>query len=272
MASERPDHRAHLTGIGAPTPPIHRYQPSAPLTDLIRSFWIPVWDLPDDTPQIQRVLQYPVCLIVVASEYARFYGVVPGLSTVELSGRGWAAGVMLQPAAGRLLWGASIASMTGRHVPLDHLDTVDGAALEAEVRRLMEGSPGEPTAHNAVAAAYEAALAPLLPIDEEGRLVNSIVELVESDTAILRVEELAERVGLTERTLQRITRERLGLTPKWLIQRRRLHDAVSRLKAGTVSLAELALELGYTDQAHFTRDFRRATGTTPGAYLSDQPG
>lgn len=271
MASDRPDHRAHLTGIGAPTPPIHRYQPSPGVSDLIRSFWIPVWDLPDDTPQIQRVLQYPVCLIVVASEYARFYGVVPGLSTVELSGHGWAAGVMLQPAAGGLLWRRSMASMTGRHVPLDTLDTIDGAAIVEEIRMLMITDPGDETAHRAVVDVYERALVALLPIDDEGHLVNTIVELVETDTAILRVEELAERVDLTERTLQRITRERLGLTPKWLIQRRRLHDAVARLKAGTVSLAELALELGYTDQAHFTRDFRRATGTTPGAYLSDQP-
>lgn len=45
------------------------------------------------------MLQYPVCLIVVSSDYARFYGVRTGLWTVELSGDGWAVGTMLQPAA-----------------------------------------------------------------------------------------------------------------------------------------------------------------------------
>ena len=61
------------------------------------------------------------------------------------------------------------------------------------------------------------------------------------------------------------------MTPKWLIQRRRLHDAVERLKAGLTSLADLASELGYADQAHFTHDFRTVTGLTPGEFLADQP-
>ena len=34
----------------------------------------------------------------------------------------------------------------------------------------------------------------------------------------------------------------------------------------------MAAELGYTDQAHFTHDFRTVTGMTPGEYLKDQPG
>ena len=56
-----------------------------------------------------------------------------------------------------------------------------------------------------------------------------------------------------------------------VVQRRRLHDAVEALKAGTTSLADVAADLGYTDQAHFTHDFRTVTGMTPGDYLRDQP-
>jgi len=65
--------------------------------------------------------------------------------------------------------------------------------------------------------------------------------------------------------------QRIGLSPKWLLQRRRLHDAVEALKAGPGTLAEVAAELGYADQAHFTHDFRTVTGMTPGEYLKDQP-
>ena len=63
----------------------------------------------------------------------------------------------------------------------------------------------------------------------------------------------------------------IGLSPKWLLQRRRLHDAVEALKAGAGTLAEVAADLGYADQAHFTHDFRTVTGMTPGEYLKDQP-
>ena len=49
---------------------------------------------------MQRVLQYPVCLLVVAHDYALLVGPSTGLSTQELTGSGWALGTMLQPAAG----------------------------------------------------------------------------------------------------------------------------------------------------------------------------
>lgn len=70
--------------------------------------------------------------------------------------------------------------------------------------------------------------------------------------------------------MQRLLRRYLGLTPKWLIQRRRLHEALDRLKHEDRPLAELAGDLGYTDQAHFSRDFRRVTGYSPGAFARAQ--
>lgn len=270
-----PVDRAHLTGRDAPTPVVHRYEPSPDLADLVRRYWIPSWDLPSGVTQVQRVLQHPVCLIVVAHDYARFYGVVTGLSTVELTGRGYAAGVMLQPAAGRLLLGRPVADVTDRHVPLESLTTLDGAAVRDAVRAAMADGPTDPTdpaAHAGAIAVLEAALRTHAVIDEDGHRINAVVERVEEDRGIRTVADLAAASELGERALQRLTRDRLGLSPRWLIRRRRLHDAVGELKSGSVRLADLAHELGYADQAHLTHDFHRATGTTPGAYLAQQPG
>ena len=58
-------------------------------------------------------------------------------------------------------------------------------------------------------------------------------------------------------------------TPKWVIQRYRLHEAAERLRAPKESapaLADLAAALGYADQAHFARDFKRVVGESPGAF------
>ncbi|HUG83209.1 MAG TPA: DUF6597 domain-containing transcriptional factor, partial [Euzebya sp.] len=142
-------HRAHLTGRDAPTPVVHAYQPAPDLGDLVRRYWIPCWDLPDGVEQVQRVLQHLVCLIVVAHDYARFYGVVTGVSTVALAGRGYAVGVMLQPAAGRLLLGRSVDSVTDRHVPFESVPTLDGRALRDRVRAVMAEAPGDHAAHAA---------------------------------------------------------------------------------------------------------------------------
>ena len=59
----------------------------------------------------------------------------------------------------------------------------------------------------------------------------------------------------------------MGVGPKWVIQRYRLHEAVARVQAGRpVAWAALAQDLGYFDQAHFIRDFKAMVGQTPQAY------
>lgn len=265
-----PIDRAHLTGASRPTPPIHRYSPSPELADLVQRYWIPVWSLP--SAQQQSTLQHPACLIVVSDSYARSYGVVRGLSTVTLEGSGWAVGTMLTPAAGALVFGGSVSPLTDRHLDLTDLASLDAGILVGTIQAAMSPDPQSSAAHQAALTAVEDQVRRFLPVDEEGLLVNAVVDWIREHPDVVRVAEVAAAFDLTERTLQRLITHRVGLTPKWLIQRRRLHDAVARIKAGTASLADLAADLGYADQAHFTQDFRTVTGLTPGRYRSDQPG
>lgn len=265
-----PSHRAHLTGVSAPSPPIHRYDATPALRTLARRHWVPVWCYRDGRTHVQKVLQYPVCLTVVTPDYARFYGVAAGLSTVALAGDGWAVGTMLQPAAGRLLWGAPVSELTDRHVPVEAVPGLAGTALAEEVRAVMTPAPGDPASHGRAVAVVEERLARHLPVDDTGLFVNALVELIESTPELTRVDQLSAATGTSPRALQRITRDRLGLTPKWLIQRRRLHEAAQRLKEGRTTLAAIAHELGYSDQAHFTRHWSAVTGMAPGRYQADQ--
>jgi AraC-like DNA-binding protein len=216
---------------------------------------MPVWSLPAGQRSEQRVLQYPVCLLVVSHEYDLLVGPSTGLSTQVLEGSGWALGTMLQPAAGVLVRGAS----------------VDGAALVRRIRAAVGDDPEGRDGQQAAIAAVEAALQRLLPIDEEGELVNAIVEYVEGDSGVQRVGQVCEKFAIGERSLQRLTARRIGLTPKWLIQRRRLQEAAERLTdPDRPDLARVAAYLGYADQAHFGRDFRTVTGLTPGEYAAEQ--
>ena len=95
-----------------------------------------------------------------------------------------------------------------------------------------------------------------------------MVAFVEGDPQVVRVSQVCERFELSERSLQRLTRRRVGLSPKWLIQRRRLQEASARLRERPGSLADVAADLGYADQPHFTRDFRAVTGMTPGEFVA----
>ena len=266
-----PIDRAHLTSVSRPSPPIHRYAPSEHLVDVVDRYWIPVWSLAE--PSTQSTLQHPVCLVVVSNTYARFYGVTRGRSSVTLEGAGWAVGTMLSPAAGRLVLGRSVAEVTDSWVELGDLipDGRPETAVVDDVRTAMEDDPHDPGAHLAAIAHVESWLATHLPVDASGLLVNRLVAWLGDHPEVTRVDELAREAGLSERSLQRLVEQRIGLSPKWLLQRRRLHDAVEALKAGRGTLAEVAADLGYADQAHFTHDFRTVTGMTPGDYLRDQP-
>ena len=76
----------------------------------------------------------------------------------------------------------------------------------------------------------------------------------------------AARAGIGKRSLQRLFNEYVGASPKWVIRRCRLHEALERLHAGVVDVAGLAAELGYFDQAHLIQDFKTIVGVTPGQY------
>ena len=71
--------------------------------------------------------------------------------------------------------------------------------------------------------------------DEQGAHAGTIVYAIAADRTILRVEDLVERYAINVRMLQRLFAESVGVTPKWVIQRYRLHEAAERLANGGIS-------------------------------------
>ena len=253
--------RAHLRDPDDHSFTIARPLPPAPLRAWLRRYWIPVWDVPAGERAEQRVLQYPVCLSITTPAYSRFVGPHRGLSTTVLEGRAWGFGTMFAPAAGAVLHDGPLTGVVDGHCELEAIPALRG--LTDALRGLMAEGPAEAEVHSACCALVEERIASLPDPGEEDLLVNAIVEEVENDSSLFEVGELGARFGLGERSLQRLTAARLGLTPSWLIRRRRLHEAADGLR-GDEDLAELAARLGYADQSHFTHDVRSATGATPG--------
>ncbi len=91
---------------------------------------------------------------------------------------------------------------------------------------------------------------------------------MEGHSGVTRMAQICAELDLSERALQRLVHRRIGLTPKWLIQRRRLQEAAERLRQRTTTLGETAAVLGYADQPHFIRDFSRVTSMTPGEFAA----
>jgi AraC family transcriptional regulator len=92
-------------------------------------------------------------------------------------------------------------------------------------------------------------------------------ELIQDCYAVdLRIRQIANSVGVHPTHLARVFRSFLGCTPGDLLRARRLEKAAELLLSTDISIAEIALESGYSDQAQFTKAFRQLYGTPPGSY------
>lgn len=238
---------------------VARHHPSPELAPFVDYLWSVDWDRRGEPPHVQRILPNPAVHLSV--EPARCAVTGPGRSawTYELTGRGRVIGVRFRPGGARPWYGEPLRALVDRECPVAVLADLDPAALQATVRDAA-GTP-------AAAAAVDAALVPLRP--EPDPTVDRAAELVatvDAEPAIRRVEQLAEHAGLGVRALQRFCAEWIGIGPKQLIRWARLHEAAGRAAAGPVDWAALAAELGYADQAHLVRDFRRVVGEPPARY------
>ncbi|MDC7218768.1 MAG: AraC family transcriptional regulator [Spirochaetales bacterium] len=81
----------------------------------------------------------------------------------------------------------------------------------------------------------------------------------------LQLNGLSQLAGLSEFHFMRMFKQSFGLTPHEYISRVRV-DRAKDLMAGFVPLSQIALETGFSSQAHFTRVFKKYTGRTPGLY------
>jgi AraC-like DNA-binding protein len=241
-----------------------RLSPQAALAPFVEHFWWVRWSLP--APATAETLPHPSVHVVFERSAGTTRAEVAGVSTARftktLSGDGWAFGIKFRPAAFQPWLRASMSTLAERVVPIS---TVFGAAGDDLAREVLSVDDFE-----AKIAVGEAFLVPRIPpLSLDVASLRDLVERLATDRSLLRVEDAAALVGVDVRTLQRRFRRYVGASPKWVLQRYRLHEAAERLKGPVPpSLADLAAELGYTDQAHFTGDFTRVIGRSPARFAA----
>ena len=243
-------------------PSLVRLDPDPAAAELVRWFWIPEWDLPPGRTSRQHLLAFPATNLVVEAGAAVLSGPTTRVSHRDLRGRGWGVGALLRPAA-TAAFVAEPARLTDRVEPVELPGLVE--AVTAAWARPGLDPDGR---RRAAADAFAAWLVGAVPaVDDDGRLANRLVELIEADPSILHPEQAAQALHVSVRTVQRLARRHVGLSPADLIRRRRLQAAAAlvRERPGT-DLATIAAELGYADHAHLTREFRDRLGFTPSGY------
>lgn len=235
-----------------------RYWPSPDLAPFVEHYWTVEWDL--DRPCVRETLPHPVVHIVLEDDRATLTGPTTRRFTAKLQGRGRVFGIKFHPGGFRPFASGPVSAYADRTIALGR---IFGAAAEELAPRALAGAD-----HRATIVELEAFLrAREAHIDATAASMTRIAACMAAERDITRIEQVAQRFGIGLRSLQRRFRDYVGVSPKWVIQRYRLHEALARIDAGgDVDWAALALDLGYADQAHLIRDFKRIVGCTPAQY------
>ncbi|MFF3842176.1 DUF6597 domain-containing transcriptional factor [Streptomyces sp. NPDC001930] len=266
-----------------------RHTPAPELRPYLEHYWLIDWELPE--PYATHVVPHPSMNIVFqrygalgapaadARASAEVSGIGLGLFTQKLTEAGRVCGVQFRPGGFRPFAPAwPVSTWTGRRVPLTEVfpdaGTDAGVGTDVEAGHadagLLSAVLSPDTDHARVAALDAFLLAHGPAPDPATDRAMELVDLIRGDRTVRKVAQLVSATGLSARSLQRLFATHVGVGPKWVILRYRIHEALERAEAAGAAdgpdWAALAVELGYSDQAHLVREFTATIGVPPTAY------
>ena len=242
-----------------------RFEPSPDLADHVEHHWLILWDLAGKPPYRQENLSHPTQhLVLNPQERTGLFGMATGKFAYVLEHSGRVLGTKFRPGAFHSFYRRPVSALTDTVIPIEAVFPRRGEDLDREFLGLNDPS--------GMAERIEDLLrAHLLPLDARAIQARRLVELIEAGPDLVSVAAVAEAAAMTTRSLQRLFDAYVGVSPKWVIDRYRMIEAVEALNRGeAASLAELAVALGYYDQAHFSKTFEALTGIAPGQYRDSQ--
>jgi len=249
--------------VEAPPIELSRFEPPEDLAPFVEHFWIVTWDMREIGPRTREVLPHPSLHWVTDNDTSEIQGIVRGRFSRALVGQGRVVSAKFMPGGLCGFVDESLHVFTGKRLPAAN---VLGPTMNDMPRVLRDLPNTDAVAHIC------GVLRGLNPKrDPEALRAGEIARAIESDRSIVKVAQVCAQFDISALMLQRLFRRKIGASPKWVIQRYRLHEAVERIHALPASApppwAALASELGFTDQAHFAHTFKAFVGATPGEYV-----
>ena len=240
---------------------------SAPpeLASWIDHYWMVYWDLRGCEPRQVETLPHPNVHVVFEEPESRAWGISTTKFSRLLEGKSHSFGIKFTPGGFFPFLGSSVSSLANRSVPVRQIFGDAACAIEQTILATED--------EDEMAAAANAFLLDRIPkpdkkVDEARQLVAHILR----ERDILTVENFAARTGIGVRSLQRLFSQYVGASPKWVIRRYRLHELLEQMHSGKrPDWAQLAVDLGYFDQAHLINDFKSIVGYAPTEYPGLEP-
>ena len=229
------------------------------------------WDLRGQAPLSNTVITFPSLHIThewgadsprhgFALPNTLVHGVVEKVFRTTIGEHGTVVGARFRPGGFTARFGRDAAGLTGRIQEVD--DELFGDALRLD-----------DTVESAGAGLDDAVAALTDEPDPTFIALTALVDRIRDDNQLHRVDQVMALSPWSARTTQRVFRRYVGVPVKWVLCRYRLQQAALEIEsAPSVDFADLAVRLGWYDQAHFINDFRAMLGSTPGEYASAHGG
>jgi AraC-like DNA-binding protein len=266
--------------VGSVTMFLRTYTPGPPLDEFVDRFWfcsdtpshpreriLPsgtvelVINLTDDEIRIfdpaqpNSVRRYPGA--VVSGPYSNFFLIDPLVHASII-------GVHFRPGRAVPVLGVPASELADAHVDLEVL----WGRTAAELReRLCTAA----TPERRFAVLEEVLLGRLRQSTARHGAIPVALDAFEQPDAVVKVCDLARRIGLSQRRFIQLFTTEVGLTPKLYGRVRRFQRARELVREATEpDWAAIALECGFFDQSHLIRDLGEFSGLSPAAYLNQR--
>jgi AraC-like DNA-binding protein len=248
-----------------------RLLPAPELRAYIEHFWIVRWDLRGDRPQLAETLPHPSVYWLTENRRCTINGVPTKRFSRKLRGKGRVFGVKFRPGGLYPFLRSPVGAFTDSYISPGKAFGADGRVVAAELRDLsvaaLHANDATAADERMIACVERLLLARLPKPDPQLAVVAAIATAIVQTQAITKVDQIAERFVVSKRALQRLFHRYVGVSPKWMIKRYRMHEVIERVAAGrAMNWSRLALELGYFDQTHFIKDFKALVGRSPVEY------
>ncbi|WP_306428771.1 helix-turn-helix domain-containing protein [Siminovitchia terrae] len=209
----------------------------------------------------QEVLQHPGVNVVFQPGNSYICGIESRKSVNILQDQGQIVGVLFRPGAFHCYVQAPVSTLTDQVVNISDYFNLDINTFEEQLFALKNKEEK--------IVIVEQLLQQSMPEhDKTVDLLNEVIDKIVYNADITKVEHLVDQFGISKRTLQRWFNQYIGVSPKWVIRRYRMHEAIELIERGA-DMTQLAMDLGYFDQAHFSKDFKAAIGKSPKQYAKN---
>lgn len=180
-------------------------------------------------------------------------------TALQTGGQVSLAGIRLQP------WAASAFLNLPASLTVDQILPLEAALASRRLAALLPVEGEDPETIGA--SLLDAVSAYVAPLPEPSNLARSALTLLSAVDEPYSVHALARVLGSTERRLQRVFANQIGLSPKMVVRIVRTQRAMRlALAHPRLTWAQIAARSGYHDHAHLVRDFRRFALQTPTAF------